>query len=222
MVPMRVLMIVSLSGAIVFAQSSANLPVPVGCLRPVLVESKPLTIGVKELAWAKRVDDNGFKEILEGGTAETDFILTPRGLAGRCSGTAPNDSFFVYAPSGAKSPFLNEKLSENLSQWKWKAAICSGALLRTLPRNVWVPDNGFDPSGQYAVAILLHIRYTFQKGEDQQYTVKVADVSFTPGCKEISLMLFEFRGAYRTVEYPGPTLACKGENVYEYIPQKKQ
>lgn len=230
---MRIVVIVSVTGVLAFAQG--NYPAiltPANCSMPLLVEGKPLTIELKELAWAKRVNDNGFREILDGGSAETDVILNPKGLAGRGSGTSISDSFFVYAPSGAKSALLNERLSENLSQWKWKAAACSGALLKTLPRNAWIPNNGFEPNGQYMVATLLHIRYTFQKEGDQQYAVKVAGISFTPECKEIILMMFEFRGANGTIEYPGPTLACKegkrsgagsaiSGGLYEYIPPKK-
>jgi hypothetical protein len=87
--------IVLATGALVFAQS--NFPViltPANCSKPLLVESKPPTIGLKELAWAKRVNDNGLKEILDGGSAETDVILNPRGHAGRGSGSTINDPFF--------------------------------------------------------------------------------------------------------------------------------
>ena len=222
MVQMLIAVIVLVTGMLALAQGNfPSILTPANCSMPLLVAGKPLTIGLKELAWAKNVNDNGFKEILDGGSAETDVILEPDGSAGFPAGSSKVDSFFLYTPSGARSEFLNTTLSQNLSHWKWKAATCSGTLLRTLPRSAFVPEGGFQPNLQYTVATLLHIRYAFQK-ENDQYTVKVTGISFTPDCKEIVLMMFEFRGGNRAGEYPGPTLACKGKNVYEYIPQKKQ
>jgi len=160
------------------------------------------------------------EDILDGGSAETDIILNSRGFAGHGSGSTPNDPFFLYTPSGASSTWLNMMLSGDLSRWKWKPASCSGAVLQTLGRSGFVPNGGYQPNAQYTVATLLHIRYTIQKDEDEHYTITEADITFTPGCKDVALMFFEFRGAYATVDFPGPTLACKGKNIYEYVPQK--